>query len=58
MKHILKCKECSAYTLHDKCSKCGGESVSPIPAKYSPEDPYGEYRRKAKRELLEKAGLL
>ena len=49
MRHILKCKICGKYTLKDKCA-CGGGAVSPKPAKYSPEDQYGEYRRKAKKE--------
>ncbi|MFQ5474451.1 MAG: nucleolar RNA-binding Nop10p family protein [Candidatus Nanoarchaeia archaeon] len=57
MQAILKCKQCGQYTLHQKCS-CGGEAISPIPAKYSPEDPYGIYRRKARRVQLEKEGLL
>ncbi|MBU0461099.1 MAG: RNA-protein complex protein Nop10 [Nanoarchaeota archaeon] len=58
MRHLLKCKQCHEYTLHDSCPKCGGEAISPIPPKYSPEDPYGSYRRKAKREMLEKEGVL
>ncbi|MBW2967068.1 RNA-protein complex protein Nop10 [Candidatus Woesearchaeota archaeon] len=55
--HILRCKECGKYTLKAKCS-CGGDALQPIPAKYSPEDPYGKYRREAKREQLKEAGLL
>ncbi len=58
MRHILKCTKCGEYTLQDKCPKCGDVVVAPIPAKYSPEDPYGPYRRKAKKEQLEKEGLL
>lgn len=46
MNHILKCKKCGTYTLKKEC-ECGGEAVSPKPPRYSPEDPYGEYRRKA-----------
>lgn len=55
--HILKCKDCGKYTLKPKCP-CGGEALSPIPAKYSPEDPYGKYRREAKRDILKEKGLL
>jgi len=44
--------------LSEVCKTCAGKAVSPIPAKYSPEDPYGSYRRKAKKELLKKEGLL
>lgn len=35
------------YTLKERC-KCGGVAVIVRPPKYSPEDKYGEYRRKAK----------
>lgn len=52
MKHILKCQECGCYTLKEKC-KCGGKAVSVRPAKYSPDDKYGNYRRKAKKNELE-----
>lgn len=55
---IMRCPECETYTLHDKCPKCGTKTVSTLPAKFSPEDPYGEYRRKAKRETLKKKGLI
>ena len=51
MKHILKCKECGRYTLSEKC--CGVQAVTPKPAKFSPEDPYGNYRRKAKELMHE-----
>lgn len=54
MKHILKCTSCSKYTLEKSCH---GETVLPIPAKFSIEDKYGEYRRKVKKEELKKKGL-
>lgn len=57
-KHILKCESCGKYTMNDTCPSCGSKSFSPRPPKYSPEDAYGSYRRKAKREQLEKEGLL
>jgi len=56
--HILKCQSCGAYTMHEKCPKCGGTAVPQIPAKYSPEDNYGTYRRQAKKDLLKEKGLL
>lgn len=56
--HILKCQKCGEYTIKDKCTKCGTVPVSPIPAKYSPEDPYGKYRREAKKEMLKEKGWL
>ncbi|MBD3361907.1 RNA-protein complex protein Nop10 [Candidatus Woesearchaeota archaeon] len=47
MKKILKCANCGEYTLKENCS-CGGTAVIIKPPKYSPEDKYGKYRRKAK----------
>lgn len=57
MRHILKCSKCNKYLLKDKCG-CGGKAVSPKPPKYSPEDTYAKYRREAKKEDLEKEGLI
>lgn len=33
------------YTLLEDCPDCGVETVPAAPARFSPEDPYGEYRR-------------
>jgi H/ACA ribonucleoprotein complex subunit 3 len=44
--------------MEEKCPKCGNPAVNPKPAKYSPEDKYGGYRRQAKRDGLVKEGLL
>ncbi len=49
-RHILKCPICKQYTMKSVCPKCNIETVTPKPAKYSPEDPYARYRRKAKKE--------
>ena len=49
MKKIFKCGICSKYTLKEVCI-CGGKTISPRPAKYSPEDKYAKYRRIAKKE--------
>ena len=57
MKHILKCMSCGNYTLKEIC-KCSSKAVTPRPAKYSPEDKYGKYRREVKKENLIKKGLL
>ncbi len=57
MRHILKCGSCGDYTLNEKC-RCGGMAVTPKPAKYAPEDKYGNYRREAKKESLIRRGLL
>ena len=50
----MKCSKCGRYTMKDICNICGIKTISPKPAKYSPEDPYGEYRRKAKLNELTK----
>jgi H/ACA ribonucleoprotein complex subunit 3 len=57
MKHILKCLECGKYSISEKC-ECGGKCVLPIPPKYSPDDKYADYRRRAKEESLKEKGLL
>lgn len=44
--------------MRDVCPKCGGKAVQSKPPKYSPEDKYASYRRKAKEEMLKKEGLL
>lgn len=38
--------------------KCGEKTENPKPARYSPDDSYGEYRRKAKEEMLREKGLI
>ena len=37
------------YTLSASCPECGADAVNSAPAPFNPEDPYGEYRRRAKR---------
>lgn len=53
MKRLRKCvnDKCGTYTLSQICPLCKSETKSPHPAKFSPEDPYGEYRRKLKKEV-------
>jgi H/ACA ribonucleoprotein complex subunit 3 len=52
MPHLYKCTKCNKYTLNQKtCPKCGGIVSDPKPPKYSPQDKYGDYRRKAKRKI-------
>ena len=58
MKHILRCEKCSSYTLKETCPKCGAKAFSPKPAKFNPEDPYADYRRKAKKQALTEKGLV
>lgn len=52
MNHILKCERCKSYGITELCN-CGGRRVRAIPPKYSPEDKYGEYRRRWKESLKE-----
>ena len=47
---MRKCPSCGRYTLKDRCPECGEPTVSPIPPRFSPEDRYGEYRRRLKKE--------
>ncbi len=57
MKTILKCGKCGRYTMKDIC-ECNGKALTPKPAKFSIEDKYAEYRRKAKLETFKSEGLL
>jgi len=40
---------CRGYTLQEMCPRCGGEAVSPHPAKFSLDDKYRKYRLLMKR---------
>jgi len=50
---LRKCSSCGRYTTKDGCPSCGSAAVCPVPAKFSPEDRYGEYRR---RSIIEEYG--
>jgi H/ACA ribonucleoprotein complex subunit 3 len=41
------------YGLSEECPACGGDMQNSAPAPFSPEDPYGEYRRALKRRVRE-----
>ena len=58
MKKIKMCPEDRLYTLKDKCSKCGTETIITAPPKFSVDDKYAGYRREAKEKLRKEAGLL
>jgi H/ACA ribonucleoprotein complex subunit 3 len=45
---IRKCPDDLTYTLRELCPVCGTPTMNPHPAPYSPDDRYGEYRRKAR----------
>lgn len=57
MRHIFQCGKCGVYTMKEDCG-CGGKALNPKPPKYSPDDRFADYRRKAKRGMLVEAGLL
>jgi len=47
MKTLLrKCPTCLTYTLKAACPRCGATTVMALPARYSPQDRYGHYRRR------------
>lgn len=46
----MKCPKCGTYTLKEKCPKCGTPTVQAAPAKFTPDDPYLEYKLKAIKE--------
>ncbi len=50
---MRKCPSCGRYTLKDTCPDCGEHTISPIPPRFSPEDRYGDYRRKLKKSETE-----
>ena len=43
--HIRQCPNDHTYTLLKVCPMCGAVTVSVHPARYSPQDRYGSYRR-------------
>lgn len=48
---LLKCIKCDEYTLRKICPRCSEKTTNPRPAKFSPEDRYGKYRRMMKKEM-------
>jgi len=42
------CNTCQRYTLEDICPYCHQETRRAEPARFSPQDTYGDYRRKLK----------
>ncbi|MCS7119042.1 MAG: RNA-protein complex protein Nop10 [Archaeoglobaceae archaeon] len=47
---IRKCPKCQEYTLGEICQRCKEKTLTSIPPKFSPEDPYGKYRRMLRKE--------
>jgi H/ACA ribonucleoprotein complex subunit 3 len=50
MNRIHFCSRCERYTMNENCPVCGAPAPQARPGKYSPEDRWGEYRRKAKAQ--------
>lgn len=48
---ILKCLKCNEYTLKENCPVCNSKTAEVRPAKFSPEDRFGRYRRMMKKQL-------
>lgn len=46
---LKRCTQCKEYTLQEACPRCGAAAKPNRPAKFSPEDQYGQYRRRLKR---------
>ncbi len=54
MAQILYCRKCKSYTLDKICGNCNEKTISKKPARFSPQDHYGKYRRELKK--LQKKG--
>ncbi|TRO53916.1 RNA-protein complex protein Nop10 [Candidatus Bathyarchaeota archaeon] len=52
---LRRCTKCRGYTLKETCPFCGGEAVSPHPAKFSLDDKYRKYKLLMRRMAQEKA---
>ena len=50
MVSLYYCPHCQQYTLQSCCPKCKQKTIMNKPARFSPQDPYGPYRRKLKRQ--------
>lgn len=57
MRHILKCAKCGKYTMKEACP-CGNKALASKPMKYSPDDKFSGYRRKAKLSEYAGRGLI
>jgi len=46
--HIRRCDKDRTYTIKSQCPVCGDATRTAHPPRFSPEDKFGEYRRKVK----------
>ena len=49
MTYIRYCTQCHEYTLAQQCKHCKKPTISKHPARFSPQDHYGKYRRALKK---------
>ncbi len=49
MPKLLYCQYCREYTLNIVCKTCKQKTISKNPPRFSPQDNYGNYRRKLKK---------
>lgn len=54
MSEIRYCNHCQRYTMYPICNICEEKTVSNKPARFSPQDYYGKYRRMLKKEIRKK----
>ena len=50
---LHRCRGCGRYTLMENCPQCDSRAERVGPARYSPEDHYGAYRRALKQQVKE-----
>ncbi len=58
MEHLFKCEKCNKYTMKEICDTCNSKTTNPRPAKFSPEDQWADYRRKAKMQQWKEKGFV
>lgn len=56
MHEIMQCQSCKKHTIKETCCETAPAPVTPM--RYSPEDKYGSYRRKAKEAERKSQGAL
>lgn len=52
----MRCTACRRYTFEAVCPACFGPTERRAPARYSPQDRYGKYRRRLMDAAREEGG--
>jgi H/ACA ribonucleoprotein complex subunit 3 len=47
---MMRCGACNRYTMEQECPVCKGPVERRAPARYSPQDRFGKYRRRLTEE--------